>query len=214
MYLSSTNHVNKGVRCCPKVREGTQHNTTTTYSKYSPEFSIQKRKKNRRGNQHFISSYICHHLIFTSQQDIPVSTQPLIQAVRVMYTPLEGVGDQRIISSLFPKPVKTPPLKLIHAAAALLLLVLWSTTCQHLQPFGTRNMHNTLQDRLLILLHSIHRPPRTTRCAVPRTFRDSIAWRIHAVYVISIIAAITQDCPFIILGLEAASAQARWAVPA
>lgn len=131
-----------------------------------------------------------------------------------MYTPLEGVRDQRIISSLFPKPVKTPPLKLIHAAAPLPLLILWSTTCQHLRPFGTRNMHNTLQDRLLILLHSIHCPPRTTRCAVPRTFWDSIAWRIHAVYVISIITAITQDRPFIILGLEAASAQARWAVPA
>jgi len=37
MYLSSINHVNKGVRCGPKVREGnTQHNTTTAYSKYSP----------------------------------------------------------------------------------------------------------------------------------------------------------------------------------
>lgn len=192
----------------------TQHNTTTTYSKYSPEFSIQKRKKKqkRESTFHLQLHKPPSHLHQPTRHSCVYTTH--YSSCQTNVYPFRGSEGPKKIISFHPKPVKAPPLKLIHAAAPLPLLILWSTTCQHLRPFGTRNMHNTLQDRLLILLHSIHCPPRTTRCAVPRTFRDSIAWRIHAVYVISIITAITQDRPFIILGLEAASAQARWAVPA
>jgi hypothetical protein len=72
MYLSSTDHV-KGVRCCPKVREGThnttQHNNNNLLKIFTRIFNSEK-ETNRRGNQQFISSYIRHHLVFASQQDV------------------------------------------------------------------------------------------------------------------------------------------------
>ena len=71
-----------------------------------------------------------------------------------------------------------------------------------------------LQDRLLVPLQPFPRPPDAALRTVPVPFGDAAALRRHAVYVIGHVAAVAQGDLFVVLVLEAASAEAGGAVPA